>query len=601
MFGKQLWTLSQSARRGTRARLWLVPGLLMAHGGLWAAPVQGVKGVAAVPAFSKIVTVAAPVTGKLVPAPRLVVTTAVTASYGLPDGTDEDSPSNAASFIVDKACGVAVQPASAFQQAAPGVDVAAFPLQIQNTGSGSDSFAVSTAVPDGWSATLVQDDNGDGKFQPEEATKLTLPLALGAGQSVRCFVRVSYPADADKSETVSARLVSQADPSQSAVFSGTVSAGQAASPAFAAAWRVQTGGPVLGEATVQGGIAYVGSDDGALYAIAATAGSGRAPGTVLWHRQTNARVRCAPAVYKTLAGREQVTVGNEAGRLTTWDAATGQPLWSAFVGLAHLSSWRARPLVSPDGSLVTVPAGGAYLSSFTTTQGLLRRRALWQEGALAGNPAPAEADGGAWLVGTNGWGSWVRDGVPTRRVSLGGASAGSLVLDTAQNCLLGVTASGHVAAFDLASLLPNPRWAGEGAADLNVSVVASPALDAANGLLYVAGMDHMVYALHTADGTMEASGWPFVPGGAAGSAFRAAPLLWPSQDGAAPTLYVGDTGGGFYAVPTDRPDQALVFTQDANAMPLGEWDAAPAASGTGPEDVVVAGNSNGIVYGFPLR
>lgn len=34
---------------------------------------------------------------------------------------------------------------------------------------------------------------------------------------------------------------------------------------------------------------------------------------------------------------------------------------------------------------------------------------------------------------------------------------------------------------------------------------------------------------------------------------------------------------------------------------LGEWDAAPAASGTGPEDVVVAGNSNGGVYGFRLR
>ncbi len=600
MFGKQFWTLSQSARRSTRAGLWLVPSLLMAHGGLWAAPVQGVKGVAAVPAFSKIVTVAVPVTGKLVPAPSLVVTTAVTASYDLPDGTDEDSSSNAASFIVDTG-GVAVQPASASQQAAQGVDVAAFPLQIQNTGSSSDSFAVSTAVPDGWSAALVQDDNGDGKFQPEEATKLPLPLALGAGQSVRCFVRVSSPADADKNETVSARFVSQADPSQSALFSGTVSAGQAAPPAFAAAWRVQTGGPVLGEATVQGGIAYVGSDDGALYAIAATPQSGSAPGTVLWRRQTNARVRCTPAVYKTLGGRLQVIVGNDAGRLTTWDAATGQPLWSAFVGLARLSSWRARPLVSPDGSLVTVPAGGAYLSSFTTAQGLLRRRALWQEGALAGNPAPCEADGGAWLVGTNGWGSWVRDGVPTRHMSLGGAAAGSLALDTAQNCLLGVTTSGHVAAFDLASLLPNPRWAGEGAADLNVSVTASPALDAANGLLYVAGMGHAVYALHTADGTMGASGWPFAPNGAAGNTFRAAPLLWPSQNQAAPTLYVGDTGGGFYAVPTDRPDQALVFTQDANAMPLGEWDAAPAASGTGPEDVVVAGNSNGIVYGFRLR
>jgi len=204
-------------------------------------------------------------------------------------------------------------------------------------------------------------------------------------------------------------------------------------------------------------------------------------------------------------------------------------------------------------------------------------------------------------MGVNGWGTLVRNGLPSRRVGLGSRAAGSLTLDTVQNCLLGVTAGGRVAAFDAASLLPDPRWPAGSVTDLAVPVAASPALDAANGLLYVAAANHSVYVVHTADGTAGLPGWPFAPGGAAGTTFRAAPLLWPSQDGAAPTLYVGDTAGGFYAVPTDRPGSAVAFMPAADTRALGEWDAAPAASGTGPQDVVIAGNSNGGVYGFRLR
>lgn len=572
MFGKRFWAVSRRAWRVGACGLWLASGILPGAGA-----------------------------GAATPAPGTIVTTAVTASYGLPDGSDETSQSNMASFVVGRAGGVAVQPAEARLSAVPGQTMCAFPLLIQNTGFASDRFAVTIAVPDGWSAVLVPDDTGSGGFQASKAAGLTLPLALDKGQSLRCCLQVTCPANLAGDDTVGVRLTSQADPSQSALFSGIVAASPARPGALPLGWRVQTGGPVLGEAALWHGIAYVGSDDGCLYAIAATPDSGIAPGTVLWRGQTRGRVRGTPAVYAAPNGREQVSAGNDAGCLTTWDAQTGQPLWSAFVGLGNGGSWRARPLVSPDGSLVCVAGSRACLWSLETAHGLPRRRAPWQGMALAGNPTLAEADNGAWLVSTSGWGTLVRGGFSGRRVWLGGPAAGSLALDTVQNCLLGVTASGHVMAFDPASLTPDPRWPAGGALDLNVSVAASPALDAARGVLYVVGGDHAVHAVRTADGTMGLPGWPFAPGGIAGSAFRAAPLLWPSQDGAAPTLYVGDTGGEFYAVPTDRPGLASVFTPDTDAAALGEWDAAGAASGVGPQDVVVAGNSNGGVYGFRLR
>ncbi len=575
MFGYRFWAVSQKTQRRRQAGLWLALGLLVCRSGAQAAPTPGT-----------------------------VVTTEVTASYALADSSAETSQSNPASFVVDRVGGVTVQPASATLQAASGQTVCAFPLQIQNTGAGSDNFVVTIAVPDGWSGTLVRDNTGDGVYQQSGTMPIAQPIALAAGQTMACFLRVTAPASLESGGTAVVRLTSQADPTQTAQFAGTVQAAPAMTGVLQIGWRVQTGGPVLGEATVWQGVAYVGSDDGAVYAIAATPDSGALPGTVLWRRQTNARVRCTPAVYVTPLGQAQVTAGNDAGRLTTWDTQTGRLLWSSFVGGARGTSWRARPLVSPDGSLVTVAGNDLSLWSLTTARGQVRRRAFWSGLSIAGNPALSDADGsggGAWVMGASGWGALVRSGLPTRRLNLGSRAAGALVMDTAQACLVGVTAGGRVTAFDPVSLLPDPRWPAGGGNDLGSAVWASPALDADRGLLYIAAANHQVYALHTADGTTGASGWPFTPSGPPGAAFRAAPLLWPSQDSAAPTLYVGDTGGQFYAVPTDRPAQALVFTPEPGTAPVGEWDAAPAASGTGPQDVVVAGNTDGAVYGFHLR
>ena len=86
--------------------------------------------------------------------------------------------------------------------------------------------------------------------------------------------------------------------------------------------------------------------------------------------------------------------------------------------------------------------------------------------------------------------------------------------------------------------------------------------------------------------------------------FLAKPLAWPTVAGGASTLYLGDTDGVFYAIPTDHPDQPLSYTTrlDGEGLELfGAWDAAPAASGTTANDVVVAGNTNGLIYGFLLR
>lgn len=536
------------------------------------------------------------------PAAGTMITTAVTASYDIASGMSETSASNAASFVVSRAAGVRVLPAAGTLAAPAGQSTTVFTLQIQNTGTGSDVFDASVTGPSGGSAVLVQDGGG---------APLALPLTLDAGQSAHCLLRVTCAGNAGGTATV--RVRSQADGAQTGLFVGTVQAasvspaGGASAEALHTAWEVQTGGPVLGEATVQNGVAYVGSDDGYLYAIAATSDSGAAAGTVLWRCDTHGKVRCAPAVYVAPGGQVQVTVGNDAGRLWTCDALSGAVLWTGAARRAAnsaLGSWRARPLVSADGSLVSVAGPDGALWGWDTVRGTVRRRAPLREQALAGNPSALDADGGAWLMGASGWGSYVRGGVPGRRVWLGGRAAGAWSVDTLQGHLYGVTAGGIIASFDTGTLLPSALWpVGINTPHLGVPVNTTPVLDSAAGLLYVAAADHAVYAVCTADGAPGGNGWPFVPPPTVpGATFAAAPLLWPSVGGGAATLYVGGTDGGFWAVPTDNPATgAQQFVPAAGDAPLGEWDAAPAASGTGPQDVVVAGNTNGIVYGLRLR
>ena len=96
-------------------------------------------------------------------------------------------------------------------------------------------------------------------------------------------------------------------------------------------WKFATGGRVLSSPAVAGGIAYVGSDDGFLYAVATESGE------ELWRFETGGLVRSSPAV---VAGR--VFFGSYDGIFYALDAASGELDWR-FETTGE-RRWRARNL-----------------------------------------------------------------------------------------------------------------------------------------------------------------------------------------------------------------------------------------------------------------
>ncbi len=81
-------------------------------------------------------------------------------------------------------------------------------------------------------------------------------------------------------------------------------------------WIFPTGGPVVSSPTVVAGIAYVGSDDGQLYAVDLATGAQK------WKFTTGGPVRATPAVAEGT-----VYVGSYDGFFYAVDAATGKEQW----------------------------------------------------------------------------------------------------------------------------------------------------------------------------------------------------------------------------------------------------------------------------------
>ncbi|HKE37874.1 MAG TPA: PQQ-binding-like beta-propeller repeat protein [Candidatus Baltobacteraceae bacterium] len=81
-------------------------------------------------------------------------------------------------------------------------------------------------------------------------------------------------------------------------------------------WRFQTGGPIFSSAAVDGGVAYVGSNDGKLYAVRVS------DGAKVWAFATKGAVRSSPAV----AGGA-VFFSSLDGTIYAVDAKTGRERW----------------------------------------------------------------------------------------------------------------------------------------------------------------------------------------------------------------------------------------------------------------------------------
>jgi outer membrane protein assembly factor BamB len=299
-------------------------------------------------------------------------------------------------------------------------------------------------------------------------------------------------------------------------------------------WRVQTGGAVRSSPTLSGGIVYVGSSDGYLYALDAKTGA------EVWRFNAASPVTSTPAV----AGGN-VYLGTYDGRFMALKAGSGEVVWTVKTGSEAPLAWGYE-------------SGDFFTSSPTVFDG----RVLFG----SGDGALYAVEGGTgrqlWKFETGGR---VRS---TPAVDGGTVYVGSF--------------DGSLYAVDLLSGQLKWRYDTEGkglnSGDFGYdrkSIQSSPAV--ADGAVYFGARDGFLYAVNAADGKLrwrfdQQISWvnssPAVADGHiyAGSSdgrfvqcvdartgkevwrLKTESLVWSSPALAGQMLYVGDWAGNLYAL-----------------------------------------------------
>ena len=149
-------------------------------------------------------------------------------------------------------------------------------------------------------------------------------------------------------------------------------------------WRFQTGGKAQSPPVVVDGLAYVGSNDGHVYALDASTGD------LLWRQEVGSEVYLAPVVVE-----EVVYAGSRNGFVYGFEASTGDPIWEFNAE----STIYSPPMVV--GGVAYVYAANEYVYAVEA----LTRDLLWQYRA---SPYPSdsetishlEVDGGVVYIGS---------------------------------------------------------------------------------------------------------------------------------------------------------------------------------------------------------
>ena len=223
------------------------------------------------------------------------------------------------------------------------------------------------------------------------------------------------------------------------------------------AWRAETGGDVDSSPAIAGGVVYVGSNDGRLYAFDLATGATR------WSRDLGAPVNASPAVD---GGR--VFVQTRAGVLYGLSAADGSVRWRV-----------------PTGRIIPLPWGHESGDYFTSSPVIANGTVIFGAG-----------DGGVYALdpatGARRW-----------RATTGGRIRGTPAV--ADGLVYVGSYDGRVYAFDAAT--GARRWVYEtegttlNSADWGFdrrSIQASPVV--AGGTVYVGARDGFIYALDAATG-----------------------------------------------------------------------------------------------------
>jgi outer membrane protein assembly factor BamB len=311
-------------------------------------------------------------------------------------------------------------------------------------------------------------------------------------------------------------------------------------------WSYATNGVVFSSPAVVGGVVYVGSNDGRVYALNAL------NGTQLWHYTTSNIVHSSPAVAGGV-----VYVGSNDGRVYALNASTGTQVWNYTTsGTVESSPAVAGGVVyvgSLDGKVYALNASnGIQVWNYTTAPGL--------------DSSPAAADGFVYVGSDN--------------VYCLNSSTGAKVWNYAASVgFSSPTVTGDLVYIGSADYNVYALYTSNGTKKWNYktgsSVTSSPAV--AGGVVYVGSTDNGVYALNASTGTQV---WNYTTSN----------IVHSSPAVAGGVVYVGSFDGLVYALDAATGSQLWSY-----ATPIG-IASSPAVVG----EVVYVGSedTHGIVYAF---
>lgn len=353
-------------------------------------------------------------------------------------------------------------------------------------------------------------------------------------------------------------------------------------------WKLTTGGKVFSSPAVARGVVFVGSTDGAVYAIDAASGQQK------WKAATKARITSSPAIANGM-----VVVASYDGAIHAFDAATGAPKWQfATEGERRFSApgvhgsipREAQPdpfdffLSSPAivGGVVYIGSGDGHVYAVDAATGALRWK--FKTGDVV-HASPAVANGtvyiGSWdanfyaLDAATGQEKWrFKTGVDPKYFNQVGIQSSAAVAD-------GIVYFGcrDSQFYALDAKTGQEKWRFD---NKKSWVIASPAV--AGGVVYFATSDTGLF--HALDAKTGAERFKFE--------FKRWPMF------SSPAIvkgmaYLGSHSGKLHAIDVKKGALAWTFETDAareTAATLVNPDGTPnyrAAYGENFYDVMVAG------------